>query len=307
MATWIKICSQPGLTAPLAGVEMVPDDPILSPTPHRSSNSTCRDILHDEPRPSDFADGVTASVQNMTNSDVKPLDRRNARKEAPRNKRATQEESRERSSTSEVATITGLISQQEDMLRLFEECEISRDHCMIPREAWTSAKRKGSFDPVISPRPSGNTLSYNQINCPFPLRPPQARASPHSQDVCGEDHNSDSSFLSDSLPTIPRVESTPIAKSDGIPTNLSNDRASVASPSSPTSRLRHKTSNLSQHSIGSSLRRISLPSPVSPPHDVHIPDTVAEGSDAQQLSPKEATFMPSNSVSEWLQWISNIK
>lgn len=133
---------------------MNPDDPILNPTPHRPPSSMRQHPMHEQSQ-SELLGSVTAITQSMADMDVEP--RRNTREEVrivreedPMERRTTREEDRERRRARKAEVISGVISQEEDMRRLFEECEMSRDNCVILREALVFATPEGVLsDPVI--------------------------------------------------------------------------------------------------------------------------------------------------------------
>lgn len=160
---------------------MNPDDPILNPTPHRPPSSMRQHPIHGQSQ-SELVGEVTVAgiTQGVVGIEVDPWerDRRNTREEVrrlhedariphedartpreesrtirddePRERRMTREEDRERRRTRKAQAISGVISKEEDMRRLFEECQMSKDNCMILREALAFATPEGvTLDPVI--------------------------------------------------------------------------------------------------------------------------------------------------------------
>ncbi|EUC55427.1 Tom1l2 protein [Rhizoctonia solani AG-3 Rhs1AP] len=92
-STWKKLRLHLKLNHPLEGLEIPADDPILNPTPHRPP-------VELEPAP--------------------VIQRRN-----------TRDGERRRERVQNVESTYAVISPEEDMRRLFEECEIARDNCRI--------------------------------------------------------------------------------------------------------------------------------------------------------------------------------
>jgi hypothetical protein len=129
------------LTHPAEGLEINPDDPILNPTPHRPPSSL-RQYPPTEPVQPDLATGVATITQGIANVVVEPvMERRDTRGE-------DRERRRERSRKAE--TTYGVISPEEDMRRLFEECEIARDNCRILGDSLVYATPDSvTVDPLI--------------------------------------------------------------------------------------------------------------------------------------------------------------
>ncbi|KAG9125410.1 hypothetical protein FRC07_007709 [Ceratobasidium sp. 392] len=123
LTTWKKLRAQLKLTLPLEGLELNPDDPILNPTPHRPPSSMRHHTLNGQSQ-IDLNSSVTAVTETMADVALEPT----------REKKNTKDDSRERKrekSKRNNDAMLGIISQEEDTRRLFEECEISRDNCKI--------------------------------------------------------------------------------------------------------------------------------------------------------------------------------
>ncbi|KAJ1302176.1 hypothetical protein OPQ81_001004 [Rhizoctonia solani] len=123
-STWKKLRLQLKLSHPLEGLEIPADDPILNPTPHRPPSSL-RHLHPSEPVHPEVVPNVTAVTQGLTRVELEPvpvIERRNTRD-------GERERRRERAHNTE--STYGVISPEEDMRRLFEECEIARDNCRI--------------------------------------------------------------------------------------------------------------------------------------------------------------------------------
>ncbi|QRW10666.1 TOM1-like protein 2 [Ceratobasidium sp. AG-Ba] len=126
-ATWKKLRAQLKLTLPVDGIELKADDPILNPTPYRPPSSMRHHSMNEHSQ-IDLNGSVTAISQGMAEVVVDPARERNNTKEEDRERR--REKSRRKNDM-----MAGVISLEEDMRRLFEECEISRDNCKILAEA----------------------------------------------------------------------------------------------------------------------------------------------------------------------------
>ncbi|KAH7345763.1 hypothetical protein B0J17DRAFT_49260 [Rhizoctonia solani] len=123
-STWKKLRLQLKLNHPIEGLEIPADDPILNPTPHRPPSSL-RNLPPNEPVQPDVMSNVAAVTQGLNRVELEPapvIQRRNTRD-------GDRERRRER--VHNVESTYGVISPEEDMRRLFEECEIARDNCRI--------------------------------------------------------------------------------------------------------------------------------------------------------------------------------
>lgn len=151
-ATWKKLRMQLKLNHPAEGLVINPDDPILNPTPYRPPSSI-RQYPITEPVQPELVPGVAAITQNMANIAMEPV---MGQREMPEEGR---ERRRERSRQPE--TTYGVISQEEDMRRLFEECEIARDNCRILADSLVYATPEGvTVEPVIQ---VGSNLIFLQL------------------------------------------------------------------------------------------------------------------------------------------------
>ncbi|KAG8715352.1 hypothetical protein FRC11_004522 [Ceratobasidium sp. 423] len=123
-STWKKLRLQLKLNHPIEGLEIPADDPILNPTPHRPPSSL-RHLPPGEPVQPDIPPNVVAVTQGLTRVELEPaprIERRNTRNGEPE---------RRRERPRDVESAYGVISPEEDMRRLFEECDIARDNCRI--------------------------------------------------------------------------------------------------------------------------------------------------------------------------------
>lgn len=122
------------LAHPAQGLVINPDDPILNPTPHRPPSSL---RLHPaEPAQPEIPSSVAAITHAISNIEVEPKERRDTQdtRERPRKTESTY----------------GVISPEEDMRRLFEECEIARDNCRILADSLVYATpESATVDPLI--------------------------------------------------------------------------------------------------------------------------------------------------------------
>ncbi|CAE6339618.1 unnamed protein product [Rhizoctonia solani] len=123
-ATWKKLRLQLKLTHPVEGLEIPADDPILNPTPHRPPSSLRQLAPNELVQPDIQANiaGVTEGLAKVELEPAHPAERRSAH-DGERDQR--RDRNRNTQST------YGVISPEEDMRRLFEECEIARDNCRI--------------------------------------------------------------------------------------------------------------------------------------------------------------------------------
>jgi hypothetical protein len=109
----------------------------------------------------DLNSSVTAVTQTMADMEV----------DQTRERRVTKEEERERrreKSQRKTEAISGIISLEEDMRRLFEECEISRDNCRILADSLVYATPEGIVeDPLIQVRssPYPPVIDTDSITC----------------------------------------------------------------------------------------------------------------------------------------------
>ncbi|CAE6513328.1 unnamed protein product [Rhizoctonia solani] len=123
-STWKKLRLQLKLNHPIEGLEIPADDPILNPTPHRPPSSL-RHLPPSEPIQPDIVPNVATVTQGLTRVELEPapgIERRNTR---------DGERDRRRERPRNVESTYGVISPEEDMRRLFEECEVARDNCRI--------------------------------------------------------------------------------------------------------------------------------------------------------------------------------
>ncbi|KAG8681829.1 hypothetical protein FRC08_015372 [Ceratobasidium sp. 394] len=97
----------------------------------------------------DLNSTITAVTETLADLDVDPA----KEKERERERRNTKEEDRERrreKSRRKNEAVLGVIPPEEDMRRLFEECEISRDNCRILGESLVYATTETILeDPII--------------------------------------------------------------------------------------------------------------------------------------------------------------
>ncbi|CAE6464433.1 unnamed protein product [Rhizoctonia solani] len=120
-STWKKLRLQLKLTHPAEGLEIPADDPILNPTPYRPPSSLRHFPPNDHPQP-DPAPNVVAVTQGLTRVELEPpplIERRNTR------------DGERRRGVQRVESTYGIISPEEDIRRLFEECKIAQDNCRI--------------------------------------------------------------------------------------------------------------------------------------------------------------------------------
>ncbi|CAE6417258.1 unnamed protein product [Rhizoctonia solani] len=122
-STWKKLRLQLKLNHPLEGLEIPADDPILNPTPHRPPSSL-RHFSPNEHAQPDLVPNIATVTQGLTRVELEPapvMQRRNTRDGGERRRERVQN----------VESTYAVISPEEDMRRLFEECEIARDNCRI--------------------------------------------------------------------------------------------------------------------------------------------------------------------------------
>ncbi|CEL60333.1 TOM1-like protein 2 OS=Xenopus laevis GN=tom1l2 PE=2 SV=1 [Rhizoctonia solani AG-1 IB] len=122
--TWKKLRLQLKLTHPVEGIEIPADDPILNPTPHRPPSSL-RQLTTNELVQPEVPPNVTIVTQGIAKVELEPTppgERRSARDD---------ERERRRDRGRNAESTYGVISPEEDIRRLFEECEIARDNCRI--------------------------------------------------------------------------------------------------------------------------------------------------------------------------------
>ncbi|CAE6409330.1 unnamed protein product [Rhizoctonia solani] len=123
-STWKKLRLQLKLNHPIEGLEIPADDPILNPTPHRPPSSL-RNLPPNELVQPDVVPNIGTITNSLARVELEPtpvMQRRNTR---------DGERERRRERVHNVESTYGVISPEEDMRRLFEECEIARDNCRI--------------------------------------------------------------------------------------------------------------------------------------------------------------------------------
>ncbi|CAE6538926.1 unnamed protein product [Rhizoctonia solani] len=120
-STWKKLRLQLKLNYPLEGIQIPADDPILNPTPHRPPSSLRHFPPNEHPQ-SDAAANIAIVTQDLTRVGLEPpvIRRRN-----------TQNGERRQDRVRDARSAYGVISPEEDIRRLFEECEIARDNSRI--------------------------------------------------------------------------------------------------------------------------------------------------------------------------------
>ncbi|CAE6471140.1 unnamed protein product [Rhizoctonia solani] len=123
-STWKKLRLQLKLTHPVEGLEIPADDPILNPTPHRPPSSL-RQLSPNELVQPEVTPNIAIVTQGLTKVELEPtppLERRSARDD---------ERERRRDKARNAESTYGVISPEEDIRRLFEECDIARDNSRI--------------------------------------------------------------------------------------------------------------------------------------------------------------------------------
>jgi hypothetical protein len=111
----------------------------------------------------DLNSSVTAVTQTMADMEVDPARDRRTTKEEERERR------RERSQRKNEA-LSGVISVEEDMRRLFEECEISRDNCRILADSLVYATPEGIVENLlvqVRGSPCLNFVNANSTTCVY--------------------------------------------------------------------------------------------------------------------------------------------